>query len=276
MKRLSGYRLNLLAYFMVMILSHEIAWGENAVPAHTISKSELAWLQKNWATDGYWYFYAKGDPKRLAPILTYVRKDRSDVMLESRESSIWINSRRPPTPDEMYKKSIYSYYPRFAADPPQTVCDRVTVNVTSNGNAGNRDILGSKVVIRDIQGNELKSFALFRKYAPPSVLMGYFSEDHSDETKPLIVPIESSAFAIAALEDCTFLVRFTYGVVRFTVDGMTQAKLPVGMRLIYGDEILQLNREFDQDFPFGSNRENLGVSLQARLRFFDRKIFPSY
>ena len=255
-----------------MILSHEIAWGENAIPAHTISKSELAWLQKNWDTDGYWYFYAKGNPKETS-VLAHVKQDRSDVMLESLRSSIWTNARRTPTPDELRKAGVFGYYQKFTADPPQILCDQVTVGVESYSNAHSRDLLGAKIVIRDFQRNKLKSFSVFREYNPPTVLKGYVRDDHDDGNKPLSVPIESSAYAVLASKDCTFFAKLEDGIVRFNIDGTTKAMFPPSMRLVYDEQILQLDSEFESKFSFGPRREHFSHSLQPRLWFFYHKLF---
>lgn len=268
-----------LIAFLWLFLGVIQAQAEDVVVWARTSPSDIAAIQDDWETDGYWYFYAKQKHKKSMPILAYLNQDASDVLLTiSRQSGIWVNKRRPATQEELAQHG--NLFPLY---PPQSVCGFVKVGVEDVGNAHFGHPLDARVVIRDPQGvnmrgKELKSFAIFRKQIPPQVLHGVLSEDHEDQKKQLTVPVRSSISRVAALNGCTFLAKLEEGVVRFTTGGTTEAKLPADARLIYGEEIRRLNADFwkpwlpTPDAMPGMTKE-YGESLQPRLWFFYRNIF---
>lgn len=272
MNRIYRWRFCLFVCLLCTLSCSNSTLAEDVGAVRAISPDDLQRLRKHWYTDGYWYFFAKGN-RQDRPTSAYIKKDRSDVILESSRSSIWINARRLPTKDDLKKRSESGYYKYFDAYPPQVLCDQVTVGEESYSNAHSRDLLGSQIVIRDRNKNKITSFAVFIKYKTPIVLRGYVRDDHDDDTKPLRVPVESGANLVAVFEDCTFFAKLADGLIRFNADGTTQARLPPSMRLVYGDEILRLNEEFDKSFSFGLHREHFRNSLQSRLEFFYRRLF---
>lgn len=244
-------------------------------------ESDVSSIQKDWDTDGYWYFFSK--EKKNLPVLAYIDQDGSDALLSlSRDEGIWVNKKRLATVEELARKGVSGHYSQFVSYPPQVLCGKFTVEVEASATSKFAHPLDSRVVIRDFtgipldpksgvkgfkRGKELKSFAIFRKQIPPKTVANALSEDHQNKSKPLTIPIVSSIYAVSPLPDCTFLALMEDGLVRFTTTGETQAILPSNSRLIYGEEIQRLNEKFNLR---STDRE---TSLQSRLWFFYRNIF---
>lgn len=260
-----------------------VAPYESHVRRSDYADSEITSIQRDWNTDGYWYFFSKD--KENLPVLAHIDHDGSDALLSlSRDDGLWVNKKRPATVEELAKKDIFGHYSLFVSYPPQVLCGKFTVEVETSATAKFAHPLDSRVVIRDFsgipldpksgikgfeRGKELKSFAIFRKQTPPKVVEGVLSEDYQNIDKPLAIPIASSIYAVAPLPDCTFLAKMEDGVVRFTATGETQAILPPDARLIYGEEIQRLNNTFNMS----SHPADRDTSLQPRLWFFYHNIF---
>lgn len=225
-------------------------------------------IHQDWETDGYWYFYAKRNPADRSAyrntVLAYLNDDRSDVLLSIyRSVGIWVNKKRIATQEELTLN--HDLFPTF---PPATVCDQVKVRVEDEGTARYWNHLRAKVVIRDMQGKELKSFAIFRKFAPPKQQPGALDNVYPPGT--LVVPLSSAVYGVAALNDCTFIATVGEGIIRFTTEGVTQAKLPDDMRIVYGDEIRRLNSAFRELLPQSAV---MNEDEQSKIWFFYRNIF---